>query len=116
MIADADIDQCVRIICNLCSNAIRWSPPRSKIRLRARKDADFIIIEVQDSGQGVPSEFRETLFQRWQAGKSAPKQMSSSTGLGLYIARKFSELQGGSIGVKSAEPAGAIFWFSLPRA
>lgn len=112
--ANADLEQCIRILSNLCANAIKWSPTGSTIFLRAISESNFVIIEVQDSGPGLSSESLETLFQRWGTGASLRGQISSSTGLGLYIAKKFAELQGGSIGVKSAPDKGAIFWFSIP--
>lgn len=110
-----DLDQICRILTNLLANAIKWTPSGGRILVRAIEQTKFVVIEVEDGGPGVPEEQKATLFQRWGTGSSPSKKYSPSVGLGLYIAKKLAELQGGAVGVRSGNP-GSIFWFSLPRA
>lgn len=112
--AFADFEQCCRILGNFFSNAIKWTPEGKSVTMRAQSQGDFVIIEVEDSGPGISAELSESLFQRWGAGNPLSRKSSPSAGLGLYIAKKFAELQGGAVGVRSAEKGGSVFWFSLP--
>ncbi len=116
IVVEADIEQCVRILTNLCTNAIKWSPSGGSILVKARKNTKFVTVEVSDNGPGLSEQAQETLFQRWGNGSSAQGQLTPSAGLGLYIAKKFAGLQGGTIGVKSAPGEGATFWFTLSLA
>lgn len=116
LMVNADVDQLTRILNNFMSNAIKWSPSGGQIKLRARQDGIFAIIEVEDSGPGIPPELNDTLFQRWVSGATSKKKGAPSSGLGLFIAKKFAELQGGAVGAKPANNGGSIFWVSLPLA
>jgi len=108
VVVEADLEQCARILTNLCSNAIKWSPAGGSILVKAKRLDDFVTVEVQDNGPGLSDEVQETLFQRWGKGATLQGQL-----LGLYIAKKFTELQGGKIGIKSSPEKGATFWFTL---
>jgi PAS domain S-box-containing protein len=105
-----------RILLNFCSNAVKWSPRGAKILLRSRKEGSYAVVEIEDHGPGVPAELQDSLFQRWSTSGAAPRKSSAGAGLGLYIARRFAELQGGSVGMRNSEPGGSIFWVSLPLA
>lgn len=110
----ADFEQCCRILTNICSNGIKWTPPGGKICVRATSQVEFVVVEVVDNGPGLSEDVQKTLFQRWSLVGQPVGSPVSSNGLGLYIARKFCELQGGVIGVQSSPGEGARFWFSLP--
>ncbi len=115
LVASADIDQTCRILSNFCSNAIKWSPAESTVKMRAAQEGDFVVIEVEDSGPGIPLDRQEDLFQRWGMLDSGQQRKTAGSGLGLYIAKKFAILQGGAVGFRKADNGGTIFWVSLHR-
>lgn len=82
----ADRDQVRRVLINLIHNAIKWSPPREKIRVRASSNGDEVTISVLYWGTGVPEEFRERIFERfYQVDPS--RSGGEGTGLGLAICK-----------------------------
>ena len=114
IIAQGDLDQINRILTNFCSNAIKWSPAGTTVVLRASIQGDFAVLEVADSGPGISDEMRETLFQRWVMYGVSRTSTTASSGIGLYIAKRFAELQGGTCGARNGENGGSVFWFTLP--
>ncbi len=115
----ADSDQARRVLINLIHNAIKWSPPSEKIRVRAEASGDEVTISVLDNGPGVPEEFRERIFERfYQVDPS--RSVGEGTGLGLAICRHIVEAHGGRIWVENNEEGkdgkGGCFKFTLPAA
>lgn len=104
-----------RVIVNLLTNAITYTPNRGNIELRTVKDEDGnIIISVEDSGIGIAKEDLPNLFERfWQSKRANPN--SNSTGLGLYLSRQIVEAHGGKIWAKSEKDKGAIVSFQIPN-
>lgn len=113
-LVNGDYDQIIRILTNFCSNALKWSPAKSTVRLRTRVEGSFALIEVEDEGPGIPPELKETLFQRWVMFGSRTAQGPGSSGIGLYIAKRFAELHGGTVGARDGEKTGSVFWFTIP--
>ncbi|MDU2497500.1 MAG: HAMP domain-containing sensor histidine kinase [Klebsiella grimontii] len=108
----ADLSMIERVLTNLLDNAIRHTPEGGLIRLAARRSGPEFIVEVADSGPGIGSELRATLFER--PSVLAPGAQSASRGgLGLMIVRRMLQLHGGDIRLLDA-PAGACFQFTLP--
>ncbi|MFN8564786.1 MAG: HAMP domain-containing sensor histidine kinase [Anaerolineae bacterium] len=94
----ADRDQVRRVLINLIHNSIKWSPPGEKIKVRAERAGDEVVMSVLDWGPGVPEEFRERIFERfYQVDPS--RSVGEGTGLGLAICRHIVEAHGGSIWV-----------------
>lgn len=111
----ADEQRTTQVLINLISNAVKYSPPGKKIRLTASKSTQFAEIKVVDEGVGIPAQYTQKIFERFQRiDRGAEKHASS--GLGLAICKAFVEAQGGQIGVTSAENKGSTFWFRLPLA
>ncbi len=115
----ADGDQVRRVLINLIHNAIKWSPPGEKIRVRAESSGDEVVVSVLDSGPGVPEEFRERIFERfYQLDPS--RSVGEGTGLGLAICRHITEAHGGRIWVENNDEGkdgtGGCFKFTLPAA
>jgi two-component system phosphate regulon sensor histidine kinase PhoR len=111
----ADRDQVQRVLLNLIHNAIKWSPPKEKIRVRAESSGDEVIITVLDRGPGVPEDQRERIFERfYQVDKS---RSAGGTGLGLAICKHIVEAHGGRIWVEdnpeSKDGRGGSFKFTL---
>jgi PAS domain S-box-containing protein len=110
----ADPDRLERILLNLLGNALKFSPPESKVIIQARKVDGEITISVTDQGKGIPPEDCSRLFKRFSQIKGA--QPSSGVGLGLYICRLLVEAHGGRIWVESTLGQGSTFHFTLPIA
>lgn len=112
--AFADYNHCFQIVSNLVSNAIKFSPGNSVIRVRCTSDAAKVLIQVSDEGPGIPLELKDSLFDRYKS-KATGNEGVASSGLGLFIARKLARLQGGDLGFKPNEDGpGTTFWLALP--
>ncbi|HEY7745688.1 MAG TPA: PAS domain S-box protein [Desulfuromonadales bacterium] len=110
----ADPDLLERILLNLLTNAMKYSPAESPVRLEARRKEGEIEISVIDRGEGIAPEDQSCIFERFC--RLAGVRRGDSVGLGLYITRKLVEAQGGSIRVESAPGEGSTFFFTLPLA
>ncbi len=110
----ADFDRSVQILANLLSNAIKFSPESTRIQIREVVGKDFVRIEVQDQGPGVPPAHRDELFQRFKSWSVEGTTVQSS-GLGLYLAKKLAELQSGELGFEPApgDAPGSTFFFTM---
>jgi signal transduction histidine kinase/DNA-binding response OmpR family regulator len=112
-----DTGKIERILLNLLSNAFKFTPAGGVIRCTLRMDqaaAGRVVIEVADSGPGIPADDREAVFERFRQLEGGPNRRYGGTGLGLAIARDFAELHGGTISVTSAREGGALFCVTLP--
>jgi signal transduction histidine kinase len=110
----ADPDLLERILLNLLTNAMKYSPAESPVRLAARRKEGEIEISIIDRGEGIAPEDQPRIFERFYRPKGVRR--SDSVGLGLYITRKLVEAQGGSIRVESTPGEGSTFSFTLPVA
>jgi K+-sensing histidine kinase KdpD len=114
----ADWDRLGQIFDNLLSNADRFAPPNTAIRISvAQEEPDLITVRVIDQGPGVPPELRERIFERFFHSDGDPSEKSGGTGLGLAIVRGLVEAHAGTVALedKGDEP-GATFRFTLPEA
>ena len=105
-----DINNMVQVVNNLVSNAIdAMQPQGGKIRLRVTRDADRLILMVQDNGPGVAPEIREKLFKQMITSKGA-----NGTGLGIFISNSVIKAKfGGDIWMKDNPEGGTIFGISI---
>jgi signal transduction histidine kinase len=110
----ADPDRLGQIMHNLLSNAARYSPEGSQIRVAADQVGDTIEIKVTDQGAGIAPEDCERIFEKFYRGRHGATLAVRGTGLGLAVARQLVEAHGGSIGVRSIQGAGSTFWIRLP--
>jgi two-component system sensor histidine kinase GlrK len=116
---DADPEKLRSIVDNLISNAVKFTPPGGTITVKARVLGGEAVIEVMDSGPGVPAEERESIFNLFFRGRTRVESSASgsqvkSSGLGLAIARELVEAHGGRIAVVP-EGKGGHFRVTLPR-
>lgn len=113
----ADAGLLERALANVMANAQAVSPPGALVTVQAAAVGDRVEIRVVDAGPGVPEARRELVFQPFQRlGDSAGGGSSQGLGLGLAIARGFTEAMGGRLTVQDAPGAGAAFVFDLARA
>ena len=111
---EADPDRVVQVVGNLLSNAFKFTPPGGEVVLRAHVDAQNLLLEVADTGPGIPKEELPKLFQRFVRAENARARGVSGTGLGLFISRHIVEAHGGRIEVESEEGRGSLFRVILP--
>jgi PAS domain S-box-containing protein len=112
-----DTDALSHVLRNLVTNAAKFSPPGSKISVRAERAGPEVVISVADEGPGIAPEDHNRVFERFfQATTAAPGPGKRGTGLGLSIAKRYVELQGGRISVDSDLGRGSTFSFTLPAA
>ena len=98
---------------NLLSNAIKFTPEGGRIDVGAVSKDGFIEVSVNDTGIGIAPEDQEKVFEEFRQVGTAAKKIEG-TGLGLTLCRKFVELHGGRIWVKSQEGVGSTFTFTIP--
>lgn len=110
---DVDADLLRRVMGNLISNAIKFTPSGSAIRVTVRADAGGARVEVHDDGPGIPEDMHALIFEKFGQVRNAKAHLGS--GLGLTFCKMAVEAHGGAIGVRSVPGAGTTFWFSLPR-
>ena len=109
----ADEDRLRQIIQNLMVNATKFTPEGGIIHLRAREQNGFLIIEVQDTGYGIPEEEQRRLFRPYHR-QIGDREHLSGLGLGLALCKNLVQLHGGRIWVQSQEGKGSLFSFSIP--
>ena len=115
-----DGDSIVRVLTNLISNAIKFSPAGERVSINCERSGDAVLFSIVDRGPGIPIEKAEVIFEKFaqlSAPTSDPEKFNSknSSGLGLAIAKAIIEQHGGTIGIKANAPQGSIFWFRLPE-
>ena len=110
---DYDPDKLQKIVSNLLSNALKFTPQNGQVTLRV-KTGDELILQVSDTGQGIPPDKLPLIFDRfYQADNSATRQ-AEGTGIGLTLAKELTHLLGGRIDAESRPGEGATFTVTLP--
>jgi signal transduction histidine kinase len=109
----ADERKVKQVLLNLLSNALKFTPEGGRIDVRAGLHNDLAEISVTDTGVGIAPEYQEAVFEEFRQVGTAAKKVEG-TGLGLALSRKFIELHGGRIWVKSQVGVGSTFTFTLP--
>ena len=103
-----------QVLLNLLSNAVKFTPEGGRITLKAALADGSVEISVTDTGVGIAPEDQDAIFEEFrQVGADSAKR--EGTGLGLTLAKRFVELHGGRIWVKSEVGKGSTFAFTLPR-
>jgi CheY-like chemotaxis protein/anti-sigma regulatory factor (Ser/Thr protein kinase) len=102
-----------QVLLNLVTNAVKFTADGGRVRVRAVTTGEELVIEVADTGIGIPVEDRERIFESFQQGRrGAPKE--EGTGLGLTLSRRIVELLGGRIWLTSKVGEGSTFSFTIP--
>jgi PAS domain S-box-containing protein len=110
----ADRARIAQLLDNLVSNAVKFTPERGRVDIRVRALDSQAIVEVRDSGMGIPPDEQEFLFERFFRTSTATEQAIQGTGLGLAISKAIVEAHSGRITVASEEGAGTTFRVALP--
>jgi signal transduction histidine kinase len=114
LMACCDRSRVLEVFSNLVGNSVKFTAAGGRIELRADDSEDGILLEVRDSGRGIPATDLQRVFERYQRVQTGVNDRSG-VGLGLTIAKAIVEAHGGSIGVESEEGVGSAFRFVLPR-
>ena len=103
-----------RVLANLVQNAVTHSPVPVTVTLSARRDPSGIVLSVADTGPGIPEEYQELVFQKFEQVRAPNAPRVRSSGLGLAFCRVAVESHGGRIWVRSQEGQGSTFLIQLP--
>jgi PAS domain S-box-containing protein len=103
-----------QLVDNLISNALKFTPEKGRVDVRAHALDGAAVIEVRDSGIGIPVDDQERLFERFFRSSNATERQIQGTGLGLAISKAIVDAHGGQINVASELNAGTTFRVSLP--
>ncbi len=110
-----DSERIEGVIVNLITNAAKYSPAGSKIKICMTVKKEMAHIEVEDFGYGIPKKDRARIFNRFFRSKDSNKMNSPGLGLGLYIADSIVKHHGGTLNLKPKKNSkGIIFYFTLP--
>ena len=110
----ADDDKLRRILVNLLGNALKFTPRGGTITLEAKPDGECLRFGVRDTGEGIPKEAFERIFEKFGQVETRKSGRKMSTGLGLTFCRLATEAHGGSIWVESEVGVGSTFYFTIP--
>ena len=110
-----DNDRLNQVLLNLLSNAAKFSPPESTVKIHIKTPrSGWVRVSVQDQGPGIPESFRSRIFQKFAQADSSDTRKKGGTGLGLSISKAIVERHQGHIGFDCPESGGTTFYFELP--
>jgi PAS domain S-box-containing protein len=111
-----DFARLQRVMKNLISNAIKYSPAGGTVTLGARREEEKIVIWVEDEGMGIPAESLDKVFNRFYRVNHRGPTPPGGIGLGLALVREVVRAHGGEVWVESEVGKGSTFYFTLPVA
>ncbi|MBW8382925.1 MAG: GHKL domain-containing protein, partial [Youngiibacter sp.] len=109
-----DLDNYNQMVINLVDNAIKYTEPNGKVKVRIEKSAGKLILSVKDTGIGIPEEHLPRLFERFYRVDKSRDRAKGGTGLGLAIVKHIVLSMKGEIKVESETGRGTTFTVSIP--
>jgi CheY-like chemotaxis protein/anti-sigma regulatory factor (Ser/Thr protein kinase) len=115
---DADLTRLSQVVANLLNNAAKYTPPNGQIRLSVHLDESEVVIDVTDSGVGIPFEMQSQVFELFtQIGNTNHDRSQGGLGIGLALVKQLVELHDGTVSAESAGSGkGSKFSVRIPRA
>ncbi|SEO07246.1 Two component regulator propeller [Mucilaginibacter gossypiicola] len=115
ILAYADREKLEIVLFNLLSNAIKYTPEYGAVELKVFKNKDLVGMQVSDTGNGIPAETGEKLFEKfYRVPNDGHTADQSGFGIGLFLAKKYMEIQNGSLSYSSVLGKGSVFILKLP--
>lgn len=105
-----------QILAGLLDNALKYSPPGSRVVVSGKRQSDGVLVSVSDEGPGIPEQLRERIFDRFYQIDQSTTRPAGGTGLGLYIARRLAEVVGGRLWLERSSRSGSVFCLWIPTA
>jgi signal transduction histidine kinase len=112
---EGDAERLERVVMNLFSNALKYSPPRTRVTVRVAPKSSHAELTVSDQGPGIAKEDLPVIFQPFGRGRSADT-LAEGAGMGLYVVKQIVGAHGGRIEVQSKPGHGTTFLIELPLA
>ncbi|WP_413568794.1 ATP-binding protein [Bdellovibrio sp. HCB117] len=109
-----DADLMKQVFSNLVENAIKYSPEDTKIMISSEESSTKVVVQVADQGPGIPADELPNIFMKFFRSKNAKSSPIKGSGLGLYLAKYFTELHHGRLFVESSHGNGSTFTVELP--
>ncbi len=113
-VINADYDKIYEALYNIIDNAIKYSNESGYVKIDAKENEGFVILTVEDTGDGIPDEEKERVFDRFYRLDNSRSRDTGGTGLGLAISKEAIMLHGGSIKITDSDDGGSIFTVILP--
>lgn len=114
MIAVGNANNMIRVLDNLVSNAVKYSPPGRNVYVQLVRNGDKLVTIIKDEGPGFTPQDRKRMFDRFGRLSAQPTGNESTTGMGLFIVKKLLDNMGGQIQLDSNPGQGATFYVELP--
>jgi signal transduction histidine kinase len=114
--AIGDARRTLQIVVNLLSNAVKFTPPGGSVAVSVERAADAVVVDVTDTGPGIPPEMQDAIFQDFvQIGRGRSRPVEG-TGLGLALSRRLAALMHGRLELIASSAHGSRFQLRLPAA
>ncbi|MBC5584842.1 DUF3365 domain-containing protein [Eggerthella sp. NSJ-70] len=112
----ADFEKIRHVLENLCGNAIKFTPEGGSVSLRIvnHPECGEIWLKVSDTGIGIAKADQQRIFDRFVQADSSPSRKYNGTGLGLALAKEYTDMHGGAISVESEPDVGSVFTVRIP--
>lgn len=114
VVLDLDPFRLQQVVGNLVGNALKFTEHGGRITLRAFPAGQLAVIEIEDTGRGIPPDKLERVFDKFFQVARGDTRVAGGTGLGLFISRQLVEAMGGTISVRSEEGVGTCFTLRFP--
>ncbi len=110
----ADPARLEKVVLNLLTNAVKFTPSGGNITVSSRTEGDFVVVEVKDTGKGIAPEELPRIFERFYQTKGGSDNQSQGVGIGLSLAKEITERHGGHLEAQSVPGQGTTFSVHLP--
>ena len=109
-----DADRLQQIVWNLLANGVKFTEPGGSVTVSIARDQGFLVLSVQDTGEGIPADFMPVIFERFRQADPSASRRHAGLGIGLSLVRQLVELHGGRIRVSSVHGTGTTFTVTFP--